>query len=82
MCYLFLKGVLMISLALVADAIIGNVQEKAMKKYGASNSEVVFYSYSFGVLYLVFALVVTGRLTPAVVVANKVFYLYIIFHLT
>jgi len=35
------KGYLMISLALVADAIIGNVQEKAMKTFNASNEEVV-----------------------------------------
>ncbi|KAF7638265.1 hypothetical protein Mgra_00002239 [Meloidogyne graminicola] len=34
------KGYLMISLALIADAIIGNVQEKAMKTYNASNEEV------------------------------------------
>ena len=33
-------GVFMISLALVADAIIGNVQEKTIKQYNASNSEV------------------------------------------
>ena len=31
----------MINLALVADAIIGNVQEKAMKSHGASTTEVV-----------------------------------------
>lgn len=36
-----LKGYLFISLALVADAIIGNVQEKAMKNFKASNEEVV-----------------------------------------
>ena len=35
-----IHGVLMISLALVADAIIGNVQEKTIKQYNASNSEV------------------------------------------
>ena len=35
------RGYVMISLALVADAIIGNVQEKAMKNYSANNSEVV-----------------------------------------
>ena len=32
--------ILMISLALVADAVIGNVQEKTIKQYNASNSEV------------------------------------------
>lgn len=36
-----LRGYTMISLALVADAVIGNVQEKAMKTYAASNNEVV-----------------------------------------
>jgi solute carrier family 35 (adenosine 3'-phospho 5'-phosphosulfate transporter), member B3 len=35
------RGYIMISLALVADAIIGNMQEKAMKTHGASNEEVV-----------------------------------------
>ena len=35
-----MTGVVMISLALVADAIIGNVQEKTIKQYNASNSEV------------------------------------------
>lgn len=62
----------MISLALVADAIIGNVQEKAIKMHGASNSEVVFYSYSMGLVYLIAALVLTGHLIPAVIVANQV----------
>lgn len=31
----------MISMALVADAVIGNVQEKSIRNYSASNSEVV-----------------------------------------
>ncbi|EFX72822.1 hypothetical protein DAPPUDRAFT_215749 [Daphnia pulex] len=64
-------GVLMINLALVADAVIGNVQEKAMKKYGASNSEVVLYSYSFGIIYLLVALILSGRLIPAITTANQ-----------
>lgn len=36
-----LEGVMLISLALCADAVIGNVQEKAMKLHNASNSEMV-----------------------------------------
>lgn len=50
-------GVIVISLALLCDAIIGNVQEKAMKQYQASNNEVVFYSYAIACVYLV---VITG----------------------
>ncbi|XP_068618474.1 adenosine 3'-phospho 5'-phosphosulfate transporter 2 [Battus philenor] len=50
-------GVLVISLALLCDAIIGNVQEKAMKQFHASNNEVVFYSYAIACGYL---LVITG----------------------
>lgn len=62
----------MISLALLADAIIGNVQEKAMKKYNASNNEVVLYSYLMGLGYLGVALILTRGLSPAIVVAQKV----------
>ncbi|NXU05399.1 S35B3 protein, partial [Buphagus erythrorhynchus] len=36
-----LTGVILISLALCADAVIGNVQEKAMKLHNGSNSEMV-----------------------------------------
>ncbi|XP_013140088.1 PREDICTED: adenosine 3'-phospho 5'-phosphosulfate transporter 2 [Papilio polytes] len=50
-------GVLVISLALLCDAIIGNVQEKAMKQFFATNNEVVFYSYAIACCYL---LVITG----------------------
>lgn len=39
-CLIF-KGVILISLALCADAAIGNVQEKAMKLHNGSNSEMV-----------------------------------------
>ena len=62
----------MVSLALLADAVIGNVQEKAMKKYNASNNEVVFYSYVMGLGYLAIALVATKELSPAIIVAQKV----------
>ncbi|XP_054447916.1 adenosine 3'-phospho 5'-phosphosulfate transporter 2 isoform X5 [Pteronotus mesoamericanus] len=45
-----LTGVILISLALCADAVIGNVQEKAMKLHNASNSEMNLirtYGYAF-----------------------------------
>jgi len=38
----------LISLALCADAVIGNLQEKAMKMHSGSNLEMIFYSYSIG----------------------------------
>ena len=38
------SGVLLISLALCADAAIGNVQEKAMKEHLATNREVVSWA--------------------------------------
>ncbi|XP_022089523.1 LOW QUALITY PROTEIN: adenosine 3'-phospho 5'-phosphosulfate transporter 2-like [Acanthaster planci] len=55
-------GILMISTALCADAVIGNVQEKAMKTYEASNNEVVLYSYAIGFFYILFYLFVNGNL--------------------
>lgn len=60
-----LTGIILISLALCVDAIIGNVQEKAMKLHSASNSEMVLYSYSLGFLYIFLGLACTRGLGPA-----------------
>ncbi|KAG9283543.1 adenosine 3'-phospho 5'-phosphosulfate transporter 2 [Astyanax mexicanus] len=59
-------GVILISLALCADAAIGNVQEKAMKLHNGSNSEMVLYSYSIGFVYILLGLLCIGGLGPAV----------------
>lgn len=58
-------GVFVISLALVFDAVIGNVQELAMKKHKAPNSEVVFYSYGIGFIYLFVFMVLSGHFMDA-----------------
>ena len=58
-------GVLLVSLALGADAVIGNVQEKTMKSHGSSGAEMVLYSYGVGSLYLLAGLVVKGDLFDA-----------------
>lgn len=55
-------GIIMMSLALCSDAAIGNVQEKSMKLFKASNVEVVLYSYGIGFVYLLFALLISGSL--------------------
>merc|ERR1719232_642758 len=61
-----MTGVFMISLALVADAIIGNVQEKTIKQYNASNSEVVLFSYSIDFVYLFFLVAVFTDIASAI----------------
>ncbi|XP_054447914.1 adenosine 3'-phospho 5'-phosphosulfate transporter 2 isoform X3 [Pteronotus mesoamericanus] len=66
-----LEGVILISLALCADAVIGNVQEKAMKLHNASNSEMVLYSYSIGFVYILLGLTCTSGLGPAVTFCSK-----------
>ncbi|XP_041484278.1 adenosine 3'-phospho 5'-phosphosulfate transporter 2-like isoform X1 [Lytechinus variegatus] len=58
-------GIILISLALCADAIIGNVQEKAMKAHRASSSEVVLYSYSIGFVFIFVGLVGHGSFLEA-----------------
>lgn len=59
-------GVFMISSALLCDAAIGNVQEKAMKSSKASNAEVVLYSYLIGFVYLFTILLFSGNLVSSV----------------
>ncbi|KAH6927953.1 hypothetical protein HPB50_010039 [Hyalomma asiaticum] len=61
-----IQGVAMISTALLFDAAIGNVQEKAMTTYGTSNSEIMVFSYSIGSVILFFILAAMQDLTPAV----------------
>ncbi|XP_054734085.1 adenosine 3'-phospho 5'-phosphosulfate transporter 2 [Anastrepha obliqua] len=56
-----LTGVGMISAALLCDAAIGNVQEKAMRECHAPSSEVVLYSYGLGFIYLFVILMLTGN---------------------
>lgn len=58
-------GVALILLALCADAAIGNVQEKAMKEFSSSNSEMVLYSYSIGFVYLFFGIGLSGSFSTA-----------------
>lgn len=50
----------------MADAVIGNVQEKAMKQYGATQVEVILYSYSIGTIYLLGGQILSGNFVPAV----------------
>lgn len=59
-------GVTMISTALLFDAVIGNVQEKAMREHRANNVEVVLYSYGIGFVYLLVILALSGHLFPSV----------------
>lgn len=62
-----LFGVVMVCSALIADAIIGNVQEKAMNEAHSSNVEMVLYSYSIGFVYiLIWELLISRRLFEAI----------------
>eukprot|EP00455_Lapot_gusevi_P018733 TRINITY_DN2026_c0_g1_i4.p1 TRINITY_DN2026_c0_g1~~TRINITY_DN2026_c0_g1_i4.p1 ORF type:complete len:415 (+),score=93.50 TRINITY_DN2026_c0_g1_i4:56-1300(+) len=74
-------GVLLICIALVADALIGNAQEKVMTTYKASTTEMIFYSKGIGCFILFLALVVTGELRPAFTFCwnHPRVYLYILF---
>jgi len=64
-------GLIMISSALFCDAVIGNVQEKAMKTHHASNAEIVLYSYSIGIFYILVYLLASGDFVPAFNVCLK-----------
>lgn len=69
-------GVAMISCALLCDAVIGNIQEKAMKQHKATNTEVVLYSYSIGFLYLFIILTFTGDIVKGISFCGNVRYFF------
>ncbi|CAF0804147.1 unnamed protein product [Rotaria sordida] len=64
-------GVIVICSALIADAIIGNYQEKIMKMHHVSNVEIVFYSFMFGFLIILIGLLLTNNFFSSMVFWNK-----------
>ncbi|CAG0913266.1 unnamed protein product [Notodromas monacha] len=52
--------------ALTADAVIGNLQEKAMKNYEASSVEIMCLSFAVGGCLIFFYLLLIGNLFPAI----------------
>jgi adenosine 3'-phospho 5'-phosphosulfate transporter B3 len=67
-----LYGVVLVCLALVADAVIGNVQEKAMTTHDSSNNEMVLFSYSIGFVYILIFEVLTGQIFEAISFCSQV----------
>jgi len=60
-------GIGMLSVALIADAVVSNLQEKSMKMHQALNAEVILYSYGIGTCYLLFFLILSGHLGSGIV---------------
>jgi len=56
-------GVIFITLGLVADAFVGNIQERALRIHKSTLQEVVFHSYlQASVILLVFTAITGGNL--------------------
>jgi hypothetical protein len=58
-------GVATISGALMADALIGNVQEKVLQSFDASATEMIFYTKLIGLAYILTVLIAMDELAPA-----------------
>ena len=62
----------LVCIALACDAVIGNVQEGAMKRYSEGTTHVVLYSYAIGFCLIFVGLVATGDLLTSAIFAAKV----------
>lgn len=73
-------GTGIISCALIADAFIGNFQEKTLIQYNVSSREMALYSHLMGSGHLFIVLIVVGQLGPAFsfCLENPQAYLYIL----
>ncbi|THD27455.1 Adenosine 3'-phospho 5'-phosphosulfate transporter [Fasciola hepatica] len=58
-------GVILVTIALCCDGALGNVQELAMRKLKATNTEILFHSYSIGFVILLFCLLLSGNFVPS-----------------
>ena len=66
-------GVVLVCSALLADAVIGNVQEAKMEAFKASNTEMIIYSYSIGFVYiLIWELLAYDRIIKAIQLCSEV----------
>lgn len=70
-------GVVIICSALVADAAIGNYQEKIMKEHHVSNVEIVFFSFIFGFTFVLLGLLATNNFFSSLQFWNKVYILFL-----
>lgn len=77
-------GIIMISCALLCDAVMGNYQEKVMKEHEVPNAEIIFFAYLFGFLYLFVAMFVSNHLFSAFVFCaqHSLVYVYILMFCT
>lgn len=66
-----ITGVVLVSLALLCDAVIGNVQEGAIKKYNEGATHVVLYSYSLGFIIILLGLIMSNQLFSAASFATQ-----------
>ncbi|PAA47660.1 hypothetical protein BOX15_Mlig014697g2, partial [Macrostomum lignano] len=66
-----LFGVFLMSLALCADGAIGNVQERTMKAYNHTASEMILYTFLIGFGYLIPGLLVTNKLFAGLAYGNQ-----------
>ncbi|VDN03939.1 unnamed protein product [Thelazia callipaeda] len=64
-------GYTMLSVALVFDAVIGNIQEKTLRTYKATNNEMILYSYFIGSVYIFLGLFLYGNFSDGFIFFSK-----------
>lgn len=62
-----IRGIFAISLALICDGYIGNLQELAMKSYHIPALQILTYSYAFGFVLILVLLLLTNNLISSAV---------------
>jgi adenosine 3'-phospho 5'-phosphosulfate transporter B3 len=61
-----ITGIIMITCALMSDAVASNIQEKILKNDGRSATELIFYGHLLGACMLIFVCVLTDQLFSAI----------------
>ena len=77
-------GFVLISIALFADALIGNVQEKVFRQYNPTASESIFYTKFFGTFLSGLVALLNGQLNclPVIFYSPGMFFYILIFCLS
>jgi adenosine 3'-phospho 5'-phosphosulfate transporter B3 len=62
-----ITGIIMLTCALMGDAITSNIQEKILKNDNRTATELIFYGHALGAIMLVLVCIVTNQFIPAIV---------------
>eukprot|EP01080_Neovahlkampfia_damariscottae_P003914 gene3914-7126_t len=66
-----IRGVLLMTISIIADSFVGNLQDELLHQENVSANEVIFFSHAIGVLYLLISSIIFGQFFSSIQLVAK-----------